>query len=71
MKIYEEKTDVFSIEPDVWQARVGDEILPTTWRDKGSAMAGLDVECRRRGVHELSRTCWCGPELDDGAALNV
>lgn len=71
MKTYEEKTGVFSIEPDVWRVRIGNEILPSMWRDKGAAMAGLDVECRRREIHELSRDCWCGPELDDGATLNA
>ncbi len=73
MKNYEVKTDIFSIEPDVWRVRIGGEILSATWRDKGAAMAGLDVECRRREIHEMSNTCWCNPEVisADGAHYGV
>lgn len=60
---YELKTDVFTIADGEWQIRIGDEVLPTTWNSKGAAIAGLRTECRRRGVHELSRDCWCQPEV--------
>ncbi len=63
MKSYETRTDVFSLRDGEWQVRIGDEVLPITWGSRGAALAGLDVECRRRGVHELSRACWCGPEV--------
>ena len=60
---YELKTDVFTITDGQWQIRIGDEVLPTTWNSKGAALAGLSTECRRRGVHALSRDCWCQPEV--------
>ena len=60
---YELKTDVFTIADGEWQIRIGDEVLPTTWNSKGAALAGLRTECRRRGVHKLSRDCWCNPEV--------
>jgi len=54
---------VFTIRPNEWQIQVGGEVLPTTWNSKGAALAGLKVEMRRRGIHELSRDCWCQPEV--------
>ena len=60
---YEVKTDVFTISEGTWQIRIGDEVLPTTWNSKGAALAGLRTECRRRGIHELSRECWCTPDV--------
>ncbi len=63
MKNYEVKTDVFTLREGEWKIRIGDDVLPTTWNSKGAALAGLAVECRRRGVHELSRACWCKPEV--------
>lgn len=67
MSEYQIKTAVFSIREGEFQIRIGEEVLPTTWNSKGAAIAGLDVECRRRGIHKLSRDCWCGP-IDDSAA---
>ncbi len=64
MKTYEKPTDVFTVRDDEWQARIGNEVLPTIWNSKGAALAGIDVECRRRGVHELSRDCWCNPVVE-------
>jgi hypothetical protein len=55
---YKLKTDVFTISDGEWQIRIGDKVLPTTWNSKGAALAWLRTECRRRGVHELSRDCW-------------
>jgi hypothetical protein len=61
----EERTmnQVFTIREGEWQIQVGGEVLPTTWNSKGAALAGLKVEMRRRGIHELSRDCWCQPEV--------
>jgi hypothetical protein len=55
--------EVFTIREGEWQVRLGSEVLPTTWNSKGAALAGLKVEMRRRGIHELSRDCWCQPEV--------
>jgi hypothetical protein len=55
--------EVFTIREGEWQVRLGSEVLPTIWNSKGAALAGLKVEMRRRGIHELSRDCWCQPEL--------
>jgi len=46
---------VFTIRPNEWQIQVGGEVLPTIWNSRGAARAGLKVEMRRRGIHELSR----------------
>ena len=54
---------VFTIREGEWQIRIGDEVLPTIWNSKGAALAGLKVEMRRRGIHEISRDCWCQPEV--------
>ena len=62
MTEYSEKTDVFCLCENEWQIRIGDEVLPHIWNSKGAAIAGLRVEAKRRGVHELSRDCWCQPE---------
>jgi hypothetical protein len=56
-------SDVFAIREGEWQVRIGREVLPTIWNSKGAALAGLKVEMRRRGIHELSRDCWCKPEV--------
>ena len=63
MTDYSEKTDVFSLRENEWQVRIGLEVLPHIWNSKGAALAGLRTEARRRGVHELSRDCWCQPEV--------
>jgi hypothetical protein len=60
---YTVPTDVFTIRQDEWQVRIDHEVLPTVWNSKGAALAGLATECRRRGIHELSRDCWCKPEV--------
>lgn len=60
---YQVKTDVFCLREGEWQVRIADVVLPTIWNSKGAALAGLNTECKRRGVHELSRDCWCGPEV--------
>ena len=60
---YEVKTDVFTISEGTWQISSGDEVLPTTWNSKGAALAGLRTECRRRGIHDRSRECWCTPDV--------
>ena len=39
---------VFTIREGEWQIRIGDEVLPTIWNSKGAALAGLEVERRRR-----------------------
>ena len=59
----DETTDVFSLRENEWQVRIGLEVLPHIWNSKGAAIAGLRTEARRRGVHELSRDCWCQPEV--------
>ena len=59
----DETTDVFSLRENEWQVRIGLEVLPIIWNSKGAAIAGLRTEARRRGVHELSRDCWCKPEV--------
>lgn len=53
MKQYTEPTDVFAIREGEWQIKIGCEVLPHIWNSKGAALAGLAVECRRRGVQEL------------------
>ena len=62
MKEYQVKTDVFTMREGEWQVRVGNEVLPTTWNSRGAALAGLAVECKRRGIHDMSVDCWCMPE---------
>ena len=42
-------TDVFTIREGEWQVRIGLEVLPTIWNSRGAALAGLEVELRRRG----------------------
>ena len=56
-------SEVFTIRDGEWQVRLGNEVLPTIWNSKGAALAGMKTEMRRRGVHELSRDCWCGTEV--------
>ena len=56
-------TDVFTIRPAEWQVRIDHEVLPTVWNSKGAALAGLATECRRRGIHKLSKDCWCKPDV--------
>ena len=60
---YTVPTDVFTIHPDEWQVRIDHEVLPATWNSKGAALAGLATECRRRGIHALSKDCWCQPDV--------
>jgi hypothetical protein len=60
---YTVPTDVFTLRPDEWQVRIGREVLPTIWNSRGAALAGLVTECRRRGIHKLSKDCWCKPEV--------
>ena len=55
--------EVFTIREGEWQVRLGREVLPTIWNSRGAALAGLKVEMRRRGEHELSRDCWREPEV--------
>lgn len=64
MKQYSEKTEVFSIRDGEWQVRIGNLVLPHTWNSKGAAIAGLDTEAKRRGVHKLSKDCWCNPVIE-------
>ena len=44
---------VFTIREGEWQIRIGDEVLPTIWNSKGAALAGLEVERRRRAGHSM------------------
>jgi hypothetical protein len=60
---YAVTTEVFTIRPEEWQVRIGHEVLPIVWNSKGAALAGLATECRRRGIHEMSRNCWCNPDI--------
>ena len=55
--------EVFTIREGEWKVRLGIFVLPTIWNSRGAALAGLKVEMRRRGEHELSRDCWCKPEV--------
>lgn len=55
--------DPLSLIGAAWRIRIDKEILPHTWATKGAALAGLDVECRRRGIHKLAKDCWCEPEV--------
>ena len=59
----DETTDVFCLRENEWQVRIGLDVLPIIWNSKGAAIAGRRTEMRRRGVHELSRDCWCKPEV--------
>ena len=63
---YQEKTDVFTVSDGAWQVRIGHDVLPAVWNSRGAALAGLETECRRRGLHKLSSDCWCDPEIDNG-----
>ena len=58
--------EVFTISEGEWKVRLGNTVLPTIWNSKGAALAGLQVELRRRGVHELSRDWgnWRKPEVE-------
>ena len=62
MKEYQIKTDVFTIREGEWQVLIDKKVLPTTWNSRGAALAGLDFECKKRGIHKLSVNCWCMPE---------
>ena len=55
--------EVFTIREGEWQVRIGVEVLPTIWNSRGAAIAGMRTEMRRRVVHELSRDCWCNPDV--------
>jgi hypothetical protein len=58
------ENEVFTIRSDEWQAKVCGEVLPTIWNSRGAALAGMKTEMKRRGVHELSRDCWCNPTVE-------
>ena len=58
------ENEVFTIRSDEWQAKVGGEVLPAIWNNRGAALAGMKTEMKRRGVHELSRDCWCNPTVE-------
>lgn len=58
---------VFTVKPDEWQVKIGLEILPATWNSKGAAIAGAEVEIRRRTApmvmyHGLLDMQVCVPE---------
>jgi len=57
MTTLRDMNQVFTIREGEWQIQVGGEVLPTIWYSRGAALAGLKVEMRRRGIHELSREC--------------
>ena len=59
--------EVFAIREGEWQVRLGGEILSAIFNSRGAALAGLKVEMRRRGLHELSRDCWCSPDIYSSA----
>ena len=61
MKEYQVKTDIFTISEGEWKILIGGAVLPTTWNSRGAAIAGLETECKRRGIHQLSSDCWCQP----------
>lgn len=58
--------EAFSIRRDEWKARVGDEVLPHIWNSKGAALAGIEVELRRRAAKSApfhivaSQITWTG-----------
>ena len=56
--------EAFTLRDGEWQIRVEGVVLPTTWNSKGAATAGLHVELRKRGIHLLSRDCWCNPKVE-------
>ena len=58
------QNEVFTIRAGEWQVKVGEIVLPTIWNSRGAALAGMRTEMRRRGVHELSRDCWCNPVIE-------
>ncbi len=55
--------EVFSLRQDEWQVRLGKCAVPTIWNSQGAALSGMKTEMRRLGIHQLSRDCWCGPEI--------
>lgn len=54
---------VFSIKDGEYKVMLAGRVLPHTWNSKGAALAGLKTEARRRGIHLLSRDCWCNPKV--------
>lgn len=52
---------VFIVKDGEYKVRIDGEVLPASWNSQGAALAGMQVELRRRGIHELSRNCWCKP----------
>jgi len=47
----DEKTCVFALSDsgqEVWRAMLDGVIIPATWNSKGAALAGLEVERRRK-----------------------
>ena len=57
------KNEVFTVKDGEYKICINGEVLPTAWNSHGAAQAGLRVELRRRGIHELSRNCWCNPQV--------
>lgn len=57
------KNEVFTVKDGEYQITINGEVLPTTWNSRGAAQAGLSVELRHRGIHELNKKCWCKPEV--------
>lgn len=64
---------VFTVSSDEWQISIDGTVLPTVWNSKGAALAGLQVELRRRAAkqfaitgreHDASPDCWCRPVQD-------
>ena len=64
-------SEVFTIREGEWQVRLGGEVLSAIFNSRGAALAGLKVEMRRRGLHELSRDCWCCPKIYSSAVKRV
>jgi len=58
--------EAFSIRRDEWKARIEGEVLPTVWNSKGAALAGIEVELRRRAAKSApfhivaSQLMWIG-----------
>lgn len=57
------KNQVFTVKDGEYKIVINDEVLPTAWNSHGAALAGLSVELKRRGIHEMSRECWCKPRV--------
>lgn len=55
---------VFSIKDGEYQVMLEGKVLPATWNSKGAAIAGMKVEAKRRGIHLLTKDCWCNPKVE-------